>query len=127
MTYEYESKFGGQSALRIETVMRQTMSSGTSFNRMQSTLKNQGLGYNRQVMQNDWRKFQAIDRSKTPEARTRAESWYTKVFLPFKEESGLSFKEATQTLKSLQEKTVETLEEAQIARNYAELYEKAFD
>lgn len=123
MTFWWVSKFTSENALRIETVFRQSMSAGTSFNRTQVRLREQGLGYNRQQMQQDYRRFQAIDRSKTEEARTRAISWYDKVFVPLQKQIGV--KAATALIKSIKIGTIETLEQAKKMGQYAELYEEA--
>lgn len=126
MSYYYEGHFKGETALKIETVMRQTMSSQISFNAMQEKLRAQGLGYNRQKMQGDYRRFQAIDRSHTPEARQRAELWYEKVYEPLRQTFRGSSKQTAEFLRMIEKGTAETIEQAEKIGEYAELYEQHF-
>lgn len=90
-------------------------------------LRSQGLGYRKTNLLYDYRKFQAVDLSKTPEARTKAESWFEKVYEPFRKEQRLTAKQASAALRDIKERTTETLEIAKLAGRYAEMYEGAFE
>lgn len=126
MPFFYESRFGGQDILRVETIMRQEMSAQAGGQALYERLRSQGLGYRKTVALDDYRRFQAVDRSLTPESRARAENWYDKVYEPFRKEHGYNAKQATEALNKIREGSIETEEEAIEAGGYAEKYESEF-
>jgi len=127
MAYLYEKKYGGETLLRIETIFKQAMTSEKGGQFLYEQLHRQGLSYRKQNILSDYRRFQAIDRSLTPESRARAESWYDKVYEPFRKEMGYNAKQATEALHRIREGDINTEAEAEASGQYAEAYESAFD
>lgn len=124
MTFFWEARFTADSGLRIETVMRQAMTQKAGGQHVYTTLRAQGLGYRKTDMLQDYRRFQAVDMAKTPEARGRAESWFEKVYQPLWKEMGRDTQKTTEFLRAVIQGTIETFAQAQLAGTYAEFYEQ---
>jgi len=127
MSFLFALKFGGENLLRVETIFRQAMTSEKGGQFLYEQLHRQGLSYRKQNILSDYRRFQAIDRSLTPESRVRAESWYDKVYEPFRKEHGYNAKQATEALTKIRQGDINTEAEAEASGKYAEAYESAFD
>ena len=126
MSYYYEKQFGAEGALRIETVMRQSYTTQKGGQAVYTALRSQGLGYRKTELLNDYRKFQAVDPGKTPEAQARAETWYEKVYEPLRKERKWTAKQTSEFLRMITKGTQETIEQAEAIGEYAELYEQHF-
>lgn len=126
MSFAYETKYGGLDALRVETLFDMSAKTGWGGQELYERLKNQGLGYRKTVMLEDYRHYQAVSKSLTPESRERAETWYEKVYKPLWEEQGHSTKKTQDFLNKVRAGSIETEEDAEAAGDYAEKYESAF-
>lgn len=126
MSFIYEARKAVLDTLRVETIMRQGMTTLKGGQFVYEQLQRQGLGYKKQDVLSDFRRFQAVDRSLTPETREKAETWYDKVYEPFRKTNGYNTKQASDALKRIREGTISTVEQAKEARGYIEQYEKAF-
>lgn len=126
MSFYYEARKTASEALRIETIFRQNMAANQGGGFAYEQLRRQGLGYRKTVMLEDYRRFQAVDRALTPEARQRAETWYDKVYEPFRKAGNMNAAQATKKLREIREGTIETVEQAEASRDYTESYEKEF-
>lgn len=126
MGFTYAARFGGYDLIRVETIFRQSMTGQAGGQAIYERMRAQGLGYRKTDLLQDYRRFQAIDPAKTDDARNRAESWFDKVYEPFRKEHGYTAKQATNALKRIREGSIETEEEAQEAGDYADKYESEF-
>lgn len=61
-----------------------------SLNTLQTRLQREGLGYRRKTMFGDFARAQVSSAAKTPEARDRAESFFDRIYEPFRQEHNLT-------------------------------------
>jgi hypothetical protein len=113
-------------ALKVETVMRQGMGGEKGAQSVYEQLQRQGLGYKKQDVLTDYRRFQAVDKALTPESRERAEKWYDKVYEPFRKAQGYTAKQASEALTKIRSGSADVVEEALKAREYIEKYTEVF-
>lgn len=83
-----------------------------------------GLGYRQSEFYEDWRRAQAIEQSKTWEARVKAESWYENVYERFRKEKGLSSREVTELLRERERLEEEGLPYTKEIEEFTELEEE---
>ncbi len=126
MSYFYTTRLSTPQAARLISIFEQMRTSPTGYADVYERAKAQGLAVRKQNLLSDFRRYQAIERSLTPETKERAEKWYEKVYEPFRQKYRMTAAQATKALKAIMEGTIETIEEAETAVGYAELYEEKF-
>ncbi|HEC96344.1 MAG TPA: hypothetical protein ENI59_01545 [Euryarchaeota archaeon] len=97
--YQFQRRFGWSESKTIQDIFREGIKEGRSGSSILSELRSLGLGYRQSEFYEDWRRAQAIEQSKTWEARAKAESWYENVFEEFRKEKGLTSREMTDLLR----------------------------
>lgn len=126
MPFAYESRLGGQDIIRLETLFRQIPTAPYGYRDVYERAYAMGIAGRKTVLLEDFRHFQAVDRSQTTEARDRAERWYQTVYKPLWEKQGHNTKRTSEFLNKIRTGSIETEAEAIEAGGYAEKYEIEF-
>ncbi len=95
----------------VEGIYRQGVAQGWTYTKVEGMLKDRGLSYRRKNMEYDYRKAQAIEFTKTPEAKGRAEHWFDKIFEPLRVEKGWDSAQTTDFLRKGGLGVLDTVEE----------------
>jgi len=121
MSFIYEKRYGGEQALRIETIFSQAATSGLPQGGVYSTLFAQGLAWRKTDVYNDFRRYKAIYQAKSPEARAKAETWFEKVYEPLRNKMGKNTAKTNELLQKIETGEIVTEEEAELAGEHVEL------
>ena len=84
---------------QAETRFSLALGNQQSFNSLYQQAKEEGWSYRRQTMQDDWRRFQAIERSSTDEKREKAAWWYDSVFSEVQKRTGYNTQKTLDTIR----------------------------
>ena len=123
MAYVFSASWDWKQKLRAKNIVTMGMKNDLSTTAIINNLKADGLSYRRVNMLHDIRRSKAVEWSKSPTALTRAETWFDKVFEPFRSERGLSSREASDLWHRTLQESWETIEQAEEGTKWWELYE----
>jgi hypothetical protein len=90
MAYKLSTAFDISQQDRASELLNTGAREGWSTSRVQTMLQREGLGYRRENIVEDYRHAQVVGASLTPESAERAESFYQRIYVPFKEEHDLT-------------------------------------
>lgn len=121
MAYTLTAGFDWKQELDARAIIKAGVLDEHSATKIISDLKDAGLSYRRINMLHDVRRGKAIEWSKTPDAKLRAESWFDRVYEPFREDRKLTSTQATDLWRKTVTETWETIEEA---KEGAEMWDK---
>lgn len=76
-----------------------------SLNALQTHMQREGLGYRRETMFGDFARAQVTSAAKTPEAMTRADSFFDRVYEPFRKEHKLTRSQMGSIMSAFKRKT----------------------
>lgn len=124
MSYILSSAFDIAQTERALWILKEAVTGRASSSETIGYLQEEGLGYRRQNMLDDYRRAQAIENTRTPEARINAEKWYEDVIEPTRTKYGLTGSEMSEIWNKL--KTGEEIpdEYEVIAEEIEEKYEE---
>lgn len=123
MAYILTAGFDWKQDLQAQAIIKQGVLSEFSATKIISNLSDQGLSYRRINMLHDVRRGRAVEWAKTPEAKLKAESWFDRVYEPFREERKMTSREATDLWRKTVTETWQTIEEAKEGNEMWDKYE----
>lgn len=122
--YIYQQKKDISDAYSISGILRSFIKRDARPAEFMNELKGRGLSYRKEDMLADYRRGFAIEKSKTYDAKFRAEQWFDTVFEPFRAKHGYTSKEASDVLHRGEYGLLETIEEME---EYDELEEHVWE
>jgi len=90
ISYKMTGAFDIAQRKRAAELLAQGAREQWGTNRMQTMLQREGLGYTRSAIVEDYRHAEVVSTSKSDEALGRAESFYQRVYEPFRKEMNLT-------------------------------------
>lgn len=126
MPYIFSAAWDWQQKLRAKNILTLGMKNELSTSKIVSQLAAEGLSYRRINMLHDIRRSKAVETAKTPAAMSRAETWFDKVYEPFRKASGLNSREASDLWHRTRTESWETIEDAEEGVKWWEIYETQF-
>jgi len=123
LAYLTPDTFDWKQVLDTRAIIKSGALEGLSSTKITSNLKEAGLSYRRINMLHDIRRGRSIEFSKTTEAKLKAETWFDRVYEPFREERKMTSAQATDLWRKTVTETWETIEEAKEGAEMMDKYE----
>lgn len=113
-SYNFPTAFDAAQKERASDLLRWGARENWSTTELQTRLQREGLGYRRANLIRDYEHARVVSLAKTADAEGRAESFYQRVYKPFKSEMGLNTAQMGKILSAYhgQAEIPEELEEA---------------
>lgn len=130
--YKVNKAWSREKKVKTINKLKKLVNEGKNTNEIQRELRAEGLGYRRENLQHDIRRYKAFKDSKTPEARAKNKRWFDRVFEPFRDErkkAGWTNKQINEHWRRAQTQSYENLTAAELDSVLAlrEMYVKKFE
>jgi len=130
--YRVSNQFDRAKKVKAINTLKRLVKAGKNTNQIQTELRAEGLGYRRENLQHDIRRYKAFKDSTTPDRRAANKRWFDTVFEPFRDDRkkrGWSNREINEFWERAKTQSYDNLTEAERDEVLAlrEMYSKKFE